>query len=62
MKNFGITLWNLFENIFSFKVYKVLHLKLRDNTWDKLMQFVKFGIVGVSNTVRGKLSNMSTIQ
>lgn len=52
MKNFGITLWNLFENIFSFIVYKVLHLKLRDNTWDKLMQFVKFGIVGVSNTVR----------
>lgn len=58
MKNFGTTLWNLFENIFSFIVFKVLRLKLRDETWEKLMQFVKFGIVGVSNTVISYVLNV----
>lgn len=30
---------------------KVLHIKFTEEKWDALVQFVKFGIVGVSNTV-----------
>lgn len=58
MKNFGTTLWDLFENILVFIAYRVLHLKLRDETWGKLIQFVKFGIVGASNTVISYILNV----
>ena len=43
--------WNLIECIMHFIVYKVLHLKLSDAVWGKWWQFVKFGIVGLSNTL-----------
>ena len=55
---FGTILWDLFENILSFIAFKVLHLKLRDEAWKKFMQFVKFGIVGVSNTVISYVLNV----
>lgn len=32
-------------------LYKVLHLKVSQDRWEKLCQFVKFGVVGVSNTL-----------
>lgn len=44
-------MWNLFENLLKFFVYKVMHMKLRDETWEKLMQFVKFSLVGFSNVI-----------
>ena len=37
------------EMILRFAVYKVLRLKISEETFDKLDQFVKFGIVGVLN-------------
>lgn len=49
MNDFGIILWNLFENVLKFIAFKALHLKRQDETWDKLMQFVKFGIVDIEN-------------
>lgn len=43
--------WTLIEKILYFVVYKMLRLKLSDGKWQALLQFVKFGVVGVSNTV-----------
>lgn len=51
MYNLGTTLWNYFEKFLIFAAFKLFHLTLRDETWENLLQFVKFGIVGVSNTV-----------
>ncbi len=54
MNNSGNVLWNFVEKV----VYAVMHFlfsivrkELSDETFDAFMQFVKFGIVGVSNTV-----------
>lgn len=54
MNNSGNILWNFVEKV----VYAVVHFlfsivgkELSDETFDAFMQFVKFGIVGVSNTV-----------
>ena len=44
-------IWKLIERMMHFVLYKVLRLKLSDETWEKLCQFVKFGIVGLSNTL-----------
>lgn len=44
-------IWNLIEKIMAFVVYKVLHLKVSDKSWKVWCQFVKFGIVGLSNNV-----------
>lgn len=44
-------LWNLIEAIMKFFFVKLLHIKFTEERWDALVQFVKFGIVGVSNTV-----------
>ena len=30
---------------------RIFHLKISDSNWDKLCQFVQFGIVGLSNTL-----------
>ena len=47
-------IWNLIETlvyrILSF-LFKLVHKELSDKTFDAFMQFVKFGIVGVSNTI-----------
>lgn len=43
--------WNLIELIMDSVIRKMLHIKLDDAKWEALIQFVKFGIVGVSNTV-----------
>lgn len=44
-------IWNLIERIMYFVLYKILHFKLSDAAWEKWCQFVKFGIVGLSNTL-----------
>lgn len=51
MKNLGTTLWSIIESILSFIAVKILHMELRDETWEKLMQFVKFALVGFSNVI-----------
>lgn len=44
-------IWNLIESLMKFFFVKVLHIKFTEEKWEALVQFVKFGIVGVSNTV-----------
>ena len=51
MNNIGSTLWNGLEKMLNFFCFRVFHLKFLENKWEQVIQFVKFGIVGVSNTV-----------
>ena len=54
MKNIGKKIWGLIERI-AYAVlaflFKILRKELTDETVAAFMQFVKFGLVGVSNTV-----------
>lgn len=43
--------WTLMEKIIRFVMQKILRLHLTDEKMETLFQFVKFGLVGVSNTV-----------
>lgn len=45
------SLWNVIEKIMEFVLCKLLRLKISEKQWEALVQFVKFGIVGLSNTV-----------
>lgn len=51
MERLGAALWNILEGLLHFTVYKILHIKLRDEMWEKLLQFVKFSMVGFSNVI-----------
>lgn len=44
-------IWNMIEELMKIFFIKLLHIKFTDERWEALVQFVKFGIVGVSNTV-----------
>ena len=47
-------LWNLLERIVYIvlkPVFNLLHKDLTDDIFKSFMQFVKFGLVGVSNTI-----------
>ena len=43
--------WNFIEKILHFIFVKILHIKTEKETWEKFLQFVKFGLVEVSNSV-----------
>lgn len=46
-------IWNYFEKIIKIFVYKIasiIHVDIDQKRWNDLIQFIKFGIVGVSNT------------
>ena len=51
MKKTGNILWSAFESLLRFIVFRVLHIRLREEIWDKFIQFVKFAIVGFSNVI-----------
>lgn len=51
MKCFGIGLWRLIESLLWFIFYRLLGLDISEEKWEGLLQFFKFGIVGLSNTV-----------
>ena len=51
MKKTGNILWSDFESLLRFIVFRVLHIRLREEIWDKFIQFVKFAIVGFSNVI-----------
>ena len=54
MKKVTNFLWNLIEKIIVWclkVIFRALHRELKQETIDALMQFVKFGLVGVSNTI-----------
>ena len=44
-------LWNILEKCLHILIYKVLRLKLPEENFLQFIQFVKFGIVGLSNTM-----------
>ena len=44
-------LWKCIENILYFLVYEFLNLKLSDEQWLNLLQFVQFGFVGIINNL-----------
>lgn len=44
-------IWIFIEEIMRFILIRGLHLRISDSIWDKLCQFVQFGIVGLSNTL-----------
>ena len=50
-KENNMNLWKFIEKILDFILCKLLRLKINKTQWEALMQFVKFGIVGLSNTV-----------
>lgn len=53
MKTIGTALWNIIEAIALWclrLLFRILHRELPPQTEEAFMQFVKFGLVGVSNT------------
>lgn len=51
----GKKLWSKLENCLKWIIYKIFRWKLSESTWKGLLQFVEFGIIGLSNTVIGYL-------
>lgn len=54
MKNIGEKIWNFIETVVYVVLsafYKLIGKELSNHTFTVFMQFVKFGIVGVSNTI-----------
>lgn len=51
MEYIGKKLWNVLESVLRFIIYSVFRLNLLPEKWEGLIQFAKFGIVGLSNTV-----------
>ena len=46
-----IRIWSIFKTLLHCLIFKVLHIKLSETQWNGLLQFIKFGIVGLSNTI-----------
>lgn len=44
-------MWNCFERMMHFVAISVLRLKFLEPRWEEVMRFIKFGIVGLSNTM-----------
>lgn len=51
MKRTGSVLWSAFESVLKFVIFRILHIKLPVDTWEKFIQFVKFAMVGFSNVI-----------
>ena len=51
MENTGVRLWEILDKMLYAIFVRFLHLKFLEIRWDGFMQFVKFGVVGVTNTV-----------
>ena len=61
MKSSLTKLWSGLEQILYFIIVKVLHLSVLDKNWEGIMQFVKFGIIGLSNTVISYILNVAVL-
>lgn len=44
-----IKLWDILEKLIHFFLYKIFRLKLSQEAYEKLLQFVQFVLVGISN-------------
>lgn len=51
MKSFVAYCWKMLERIMYFVLFRVLHVPFSEGKWESFLQFIKFGIVGVSNTI-----------
>ena len=51
MEKIAGSVWEFIEKAAGFVVIKILHLHISEEKWQGFLQFIKFGIVGVSNTV-----------
>lgn len=51
MKELSLNIWRMLEKFMRFVVFRVFCLNLSEKKWNGFLQFVKFGIVGLSNTV-----------
>ena len=51
MKNMVYSMWNVLNKVMGFVVFRILHLNPTEEKWNAFLQFVKFGIIGVSNTI-----------
>lgn len=49
-------MWKHFENILYIFLIRVFRLKVLESHWGDFIQFVKFGLVGVSNTLISYIS------
>lgn len=61
MKGSLTKLWCGLEQILYFIIVKVLHLSVLNKNWEGFMQFVKFGIIGLSNTVISYILNVTVL-
>ena len=61
MKSSLTKLWSGLEQILYFIIVKVLHLSVLNKNWEGFMQFVKFGIIGLSNTVISYILNVAVL-
>lgn len=44
-------MWKVIERVFHFLIYRILKLNLSYEKYQVLIQFIKFGLVGLSNTL-----------
>lgn len=51
MENTGVRLWEILDKMLYAIFIRFLYLNFLVKCWDGFMQFVKFGVVGVTNTV-----------
>ncbi len=54
-------MWNILEKIIHFFIYNVFKMNLSKGKYEAFTQFVKFGIVGLSNTVVSYFIYLATI-
>lgn len=53
MKKIAVILWNWMEKLVNIVLVKLFKIQFSDESWENLMQFIKFGLVGLSNTALG---------
>ena len=44
-------IWNVIEKVIYVITVRGLHISILEKNWESFIQFVKFGIIGISNTV-----------
>lgn len=58
MQEFAKKAWDWLEHLLYVLVVKVLHLSVLEKNWTGFMQFVKFGVIGLSNTLLSYILNV----
>lgn len=53
--------WDLIVRFIRILFFNIFHIKITSENWDKILQFVKFGIVGLSNTMISYIVYITTL-